>query len=96
MRSRAIQCKQAAYKSIFTKLGNGRHVDVRGRKTLQMHGFLYKHIGKLQTAITLIVRCASKICLIKSLVSAHSACSCKNYPPKCSQIPHELDHLITV
>ena len=29
MHSRAIQCKQAAYKSILTKLGNGRHADVR-------------------------------------------------------------------
>ena len=29
MHSRAIQCKQAAYTSISTKMGNGRHVDVR-------------------------------------------------------------------
>ena len=29
MHVRAIQCKQAAYTSILTKVGNGRHVDVR-------------------------------------------------------------------
>ena len=29
MHSRAIQCKQAAYTSILTKVGNGRHLDVR-------------------------------------------------------------------
>ena len=29
MHSRAIQCKQAAYTSILSKVGNGRHVDVR-------------------------------------------------------------------
>ena len=28
MRSRAIQCKQAAYTSILIKVGNGRHVNV--------------------------------------------------------------------
>ena len=72
--------------------GPAPHV-ARGRKTLQTHGFLYKHMGKLQRAITLIVRCESKICPVKSLVLTHSACSCKNYPPKCSQSPHELDYL---
>ena len=65
----------------------------RGRKTLQVHGFLYKHMGKLQRAITLIVRCESKFPAIKILVLTHSACPCKNYPPKCSQTPHELDYL---
>ena len=65
----------------------------RGRKTLQVHGFLYKHMGKLQRAITLIVRCESKFPAIKILVLTHSACPCKNYPPKCSQSPHELDYL---
>ena len=29
MHSRSIQCKQAAYTSILTKVGNGRHVTVR-------------------------------------------------------------------
>ena len=62
----------------------------RGRKHCTS---LYKHMGKLQRAVTLIVRCESKICPVKSLVSTHSACPCKNYPPKCSQIPHELDYL---
>ena len=65
-----------------------------GRKTLQTHGFLYKHMGKLQRAITLILRCESKFFQVKSLVSTHSACPCKNYPPKCSLTPHELDYLI--
>ena len=29
MHSMVIQCKQAVYTSILTKVGNGRHVDVR-------------------------------------------------------------------
>ena len=60
-----------------------------------MHGFLYKHMGKLQRAVTLILRRESKICPVKSLVSTHSACPCKNCPPppKYSQTPHELDYL---
>ena len=72
--------------------GPAPHVE-RGQKTLQLHGFLYKHMGKLQRTITLILRRESKICLVKSLVSTRSACPYKNYPPKCSQIPHELDYL---
>ena len=44
-----IQCKQAAYASILTKVGNDRHVDVRAwprpsrgawAETLQMNGFI--------------------------------------------------------
>ena len=65
------------------------HVE-RGQKTLQLHGFLYKHMGKLQRAITLILRRESKICPVKSLVSTHSACPCKKYLPRCCQFPHEL------
>ena len=53
----------------------------------------YTNMGKLQRAITLILRHESKSPCIKSLVSTPSACPCKNYPPKCSQIPHELDYL---
>ena len=64
----------------------------RGRKTLQMHGFLYKHMGKLQRAITLILRRESKFFQVKSLVLTHSACPCKNYVPKYSQTAHELDY----
>ena len=56
-------------------------------ETLQIHGFLCKHIGKFQRGVTLIVSCESKICPVKSLVSTHSACPCKNCPPKCSQPP---------
>ena len=62
-----------------------------------MHGFLYKHMGKLQRAITSMssfLRHESKFFQVKPLVSTHSACPCKNYPPKCSQTPHELDYLI--
>ena len=101
MYSRAIQCKQVAYTLILTKVGNGRHVHVRAwprpsrsawAETLQTHGFLYKHMGKLQRAITLILRCESKFFQVKSLVLTHSACPCKNYP-KCSLTPHELDYL---
>ena len=66
----------------------------RGRKHCKRMASLYKHMGKLQRAVTLIVRCESKICPVKSLVSTHSACPCKNYPAKCSQTPHELDYLI--
>ena len=36
---------------------------------------------------------ASRLMQVESLVSNHSACLCKNYLPKCSQIPHELDYL---
>ena len=54
---------------------------------------LYKHMGKLQSAITLIQRRESKIPSIKFLVLTYSACSCKNYGPKCSQKPHELNYL---
>ena len=44
-------------------------------------------MGKLQRAVTVILRRESKFPRIKSLVSTHSACLCKNYPPKCSQPP---------
>ena len=64
--------------------GPAPHV-ARGRKTLQMHGFLYKHMGILQRAVTLILRRQSKFSHVKSRVSTHSACPYKNYLPKCSQ-----------
>ena len=54
MHSIVIQCKQAAYTSILTKVGNGRHVDVRAwprpsrSAWAEMNGFLYKDMGKLQ------------------------------------------------
>ena len=67
----------------------------RGRKHCKHMASLYKHnMGKLQRAVTLIVRCESKICPVKSLVLTHSACPYKNYLPKYSQTPHELDYLI--
>ena len=69
--------------------GPAPHV-ARGRKHRKRMASLYKHMGKLQRAVTLIVRCKSKICAVKSLVSTHSACPCKNYLPKCSQAPCEL------
>ena len=61
---------------------------------MQTHGFPIQTYGKTLKAGTLIVRCESKICPVKSLVSTHSACPCKNCPPKSSQIPYELDYLI--
>ena len=65
----------------------------RRRKHCKRMASLYKHIEKFQRAVTLIVRRESKICPVKSLVSTHSACPCKNYLPKYSQTPHELDYL---
>ena len=73
--------------------GSAPHV-ARGWKTLQMHGFLYKHMGELQRAVTLILRRESKFPKVKSLVSTHSACSCKNYLPKCSPTPQTLINYI--
>ena len=72
--------------------GPAPHV-ARGRKHCKRMASLYKHMGKLQRAVTLILRCESKICPVKSLVSTHSACPCKNCPPKYSQTLHELDYL---
>ena len=51
-------------------------------------------MGKLQSAVTLILRCESKFPKVKSLVSTHSACLYKNYLPRCSQIPHELIYFV--
>ena len=44
-------------------------------------------MGKLQRAVTLILRCESKFSHVKSRVLTHSACWYKNYLPKCSQFP---------
>ena len=73
--------------------GPAPHV-ARGRKHCKRMASLYKHMGKLQRAVTLIQRRESKFFQVKSLVSTHSACPCKNYVPKYSQTPHELDYLI--
>ena len=54
---------------------------------------LYKHMGKLQSAITLIQWCESKISTVKYQVLIHSVCPCKNFAPKCSQTPDKLDWL---
>ena len=72
---------------LMCALGPVPHV-ARRRKTNSYTNKL--QMGKLQRAITLIVRCESKICLVKSLISTHSACPCKNCPSKYSQIPHEF------
>ena len=50
---------------------------------------LYKHMGKLQSAVAWILRRKSKFPKVKSLVLTHSACTCKNYVPKCFQTPCE-------
>ena len=73
--------------------GPAPHV-ARGRKHCKRMASLYKHMGKLQRAVTLIVRCESKICPVKSLISTHSACPCKNYLPKYSQIPRLFNYLM--
>ena len=52
---------------------------------------LYKHMENTLGAITLILRRESKIPSVKLLVLLDSACPCKNYAPKCSQFPHELN-----
>ena len=64
-----------------------------GGKHCKQMASLYKHIGKIQRAVTLILSCKSKLFQVKFLVSTHFACRCKTYVPKCSQIPHELDYL---
>ena len=84
------------------KVGKGRHVYVRAwprpsrsawAETLQTYGFPVQTYGKLQRAVTLFLRRESKFFQVKSLVSTHSARPCKNYVPRCSQIPHELHYL---
>ena len=84
------------------KVGKGRHVYVRAwprpsrsawAETLQTHGFPVQTYGKLQRAVSSFLRRESKFFQVKSLVSTHSACPCKNYVPRCSQIPHELHYL---
>ena len=69
--------------------GPAPHV-ARGRKHCKHMASLYKHMGKLQRAVTLILRRESKFLKVKFLHSIHSARRCKNYVPKCSQFPPEL------
>ena len=58
---------------------NPAHHVARGRKHCKCMASLYKHnMGKLQSAITLILRCESKFRNVKCLVSTHSACPCKS------------------
>ena len=59
--------------------GPAPHV-ARGRKHCKRMASLYKHMGKLQRAVTLILRCESKFLKVKSLHSIHSARRCKNCP----------------
>ena len=102
MHSRAIQCKQAAYTSILIKVGNGRHVNVRAwprpsrsawAENIANAWLPIQTYGVTSKGRNLILRRKSKFPGIKSLVSTHSACPCKNCPPKCSQTLHELDYL---
>ena len=69
--------------------GPAPHV-ARGRKHCKRMASLYKHMGELQRAVTLMLRCESKFPKVKSLVLIHSACPYKNYAPRCSQHPCEL------
>ena len=66
----------------------------RGRKHCKRMASLYKHMGKLQRAVTLILRRESKFPKVKSLVLTHSACPCKNYLPKYSPTPQTLINYI--
>ena len=88
MHSRAIQCKQAAYTSILTKVGNGRHVYVRVWPRPSRSAWAENIANEwlpIQTyggrAVTLILRCESKFPAVKSLVLTHSACPCKIISP---------------
>ena len=73
--------------------GPAPHV-ARGRKHCKRMASLYKHMGKLQRAVTLILRRESKFPKVKSVVSIHSACPCKNYLPKYSPTPQTLINYI--
>ena len=95
MHSRAIQSKQTPISKIF--LNNAHHgysPFFMGGKHCKCMASLYKHMGKVQRAITLILRHESKFPKVKSLVSTHSACPCKKYLPRCSQFPHELLYFV--
>ena len=60
-------------------------------QTLQMHGFLYKHIGILQRAVTLILRRESKKSVIRSRILTYSACPYKNYlDPQVLPVPPSI------
>ena len=61
-----------------------------GRKRCKCMASLYKHMGKLQRAVILILRRESKFLKVKFLHSIHSTHPCKNYIPKCSQFPNKL------
>ena len=50
-----------------------------GRKHCKYMAPLYKHMGKLPTAITLILRCESKFRSITFPGAIHSACSCEQF-----------------
>ena len=62
----------------------------RGRKHCKRMASLYKHMGKLQSAIILIQRHESTIPTMKFLVFVHSVHPYKNCVLKCSHFLHEL------
>ena len=77
------------HSAILSKLGKDRQ-EYMCVKHCKCMGSLYKHIGNAQGGITLILRYESIILVYNLPVLIHSACSYKNYGPKCSQNPHEL------
>ena len=93
MHSGTIQWSRQPKFQFCHKVGKGRHVYVRVGGNFANAWLPLQTYGKLQRAITSFLRRESKFFQVKSLVSIHSACPCKNYPPKCSQTPHELDYL---
>ena len=86
---------------ILAKVGKGRHVCVRvpnGDSPFSRSAWV-ENIANAWLPCTNMVKGSiqkreSKFFQVKSLVSIHSACPCKNYVPKYSQTPHELDYLI--
>ena len=107
MHNKTMQCKQAAYTAILNKSGKGRqrnmYAYMKGIPRFSRSAWAENIANawlpiqtweKLQRAVTSFLRCESKFFQVKSLVSTHSVCPCKNYVPKYSQTPHELDYLV--
>ena len=68
----------------FNKVGKGRHVTVRAWAENIANAWLPIQIyGDTSKSHNFNSK-------VKSLVSTHSACPCKNYLPRCSQPPREL------
>ena len=69
-----------AKRTSFLNNAHSRKVGVKHCKRMVS---TYKHMGKLQSAITLILRCDQKSGSNIFLVSGHSACRCERCGLKC-------------